>query len=173
MRGYFSRLWWKQNSIFFFRAIVSRYTRACKAVFQRENRSARKPLTKRLNFNRNNGLILMEQKCSFFRTRIYHWPQTFILMVYKITRSVLYSITSEQSRRFIDWKIRREREKFFDRDSLREIYLGGKLENVTREEENCTGVKYYPGILARTTEQFTCTSLQLGEVTNTPPKLSV
>ena len=127
----------------FFRAIVSRYTRACKAVFQRENRSARKPLTKRLNFNRNNGLILMEQKCSFFRTRIYHWPQTFILMVYKITRSVLYSITSEQTRRFIDWKIRREREKFFDRDSLREIYLGGKLENVTREEENCTGVKYY------------------------------
>lgn len=94
-------------------------------------------------------------------------------MVYKITRSVLYSITSEQTRRFIDWKIRREREKFFDRDSLREIYLGGKLENVTREEENCTGVKYYPGILARTTEQFTCTSLQLGEVTNTPPKLSV
>lgn len=85
----------------------------------------------------------------------------------------LYSITSEQTRRFIDWKIRREREKFFDRDSLREIYLGGKLENVTREEENCTGVKYYPGILARTTEQFTCTSLQLGEVTNTPPKLSV
>lgn len=70
----------------FFRAIVSRYTRACKAVFQRENCSARKPLTKRLNFNRNNGLILMEQKCSFFRTRIYHWPQTFILMVYKITR---------------------------------------------------------------------------------------
>lgn len=64
-------------------------------------------------------------------------------MVYKITRSVLYSITSEQTRRFIDWKIRREREKFFDRDSLREIYLGGKLENVTREEENCTGVKYY------------------------------
>ena len=53
------------------------------------------------------------------------------------------------------------------------IHLGGKLENVTREEENCTGVKYYPGILARTTEQFTCTSLQLGEVTNTPPKLSV
>lgn len=54
----------------FFRAIVSRYTRACKAVFQRENRSARKSLTKRLNFNRNNGLILMEQTCltkySFF-----------------------------------------------------------------------------------------------------------
>lgn len=34
----------------------------------------------------------------------------------------LYSITSEQSRRFIDWKIRREREKFFDRDSSGEIY---------------------------------------------------
>lgn len=159
----------------FFRAIVSRYTRACKAVFQRENRSARKPLTKRLNFNRNNGLILMEQKCSFFRTRIYHWPQTFILMVYKITRSVLYSITSEQTRRFIDWKIRREREKFFDRDSLREIYSSrrevGECNARRRELHRCEIL--YPGILARTTEQFTCTSLQLGEVTNTPPKLSV
>lgn len=95
---------------------------------------------------------------------------------------MLHSITS---RRFIDRghtieirKIRMKREIFFSTDSSGgrgEIYIhpGRKLENVTHEEENCTGVKYYPGILARTTEQFTCTSLQLGEVTNTPPKLSV
>lgn len=74
-----------------------------------------------------------------------------------------------------DWKIRGE--KIVSTEILQEeegkyIHLGRKLENVTHEEENCTGVKYYPGILARTTEQFTCTSLQLGEETNTPPKLS-